>query len=215
MLTLTVLLNTSFSFSDENWKLASDKDGIKCYSLDIEGSQHKHFKGTTTVKADLDVLLEIITDVSAYPEWFFMSKEVKVLKKEKNLTIAHSINKSIWPAKERDAVTEGTVIVDKENKTVTAQVVSSKSDIVPPSKKYVRLKNFEMKFVLKRIDKKHIHVTCILKANPGGLVPAMLSNIINQQNPYYSLKGLKKMITKDKYLKNKGNFTYTELVKDI
>ena len=63
------MLCSTAALSAQGWQLKSEVEGIKIYNRSVEHSRIKELKMTTTVKADIHRLLQILNDVERYPEW--------------------------------------------------------------------------------------------------------------------------------------------------
>ena len=66
---------TSLCYSQEYpWKLKTQKEGITIYNRSVDYSRIKELKMTTTLKTSLGALVNILDDVTRYPEWMYGCK---------------------------------------------------------------------------------------------------------------------------------------------
>ncbi|HPC47157.1 MAG TPA: hypothetical protein PLW83_03865, partial [Deltaproteobacteria bacterium] len=58
--------------------------------------------------------------------------------------------------------------------------------------------------ILTRVDEETTSVVYTVKADPAGYIPSFISNMIQKEQPYLTLKGLREMVKKEKYRQKAG-----------
>ena len=65
---------------DEDWKLKTDRKGIKVYHRKVSLTPIKAFKGVTELKTDLTSMCAFLMDIYNFPSWIVMCDSVELLK---------------------------------------------------------------------------------------------------------------------------------------
>jgi hypothetical protein len=191
--------------AEEQWKLAKDSEGIKVYTRPVPGSAANEFKGVADIDAPIEVLIEIFKDVPSYTQWYGLCKEIKLLKHEtENNRIIYFVLKTMGPVKDRDFIVEAVDNFDRQAGKNTIILNAVKEELVPPKSKYVRMTDVSGSCVMTRIDQDRTHVIYTVKADPAGYIPAFVSNIMQKDQPFLTLKGLREMGKKDEYYTKTG-----------
>ena len=117
-LILLVLLVTSKTFAQQEWKLKKSVDDIKIYTRSTAGSELKEYKAITEVDADLETVLHELLTAPKYNDMCEsgVSYYLKSEGADKHLFYAQ---KSLpWPVRDRDVITRLTVNRISENKVM-------------------------------------------------------------------------------------------------
>ena len=92
------LFLSSIVFSQSNWKLSKDNDGIKVYTADNPKSKFQSIKVECTLEGTFDKLIGILSDVNRHKEWVYNNKTSYILKKNSaNDFIYYSETSIPWP----------------------------------------------------------------------------------------------------------------------
>ncbi len=181
-------------FAQEDWKLKSDKDGIKTYSRKTVDSKINSIKIEADFSTSLSRIVSIITDVSAYDDWIYNSKNTRLLKQVSPTELYYYGEvKFPWPTTNRDFVSHVTLSQDPRSKTVTINA-SNVSGWEPVKKGLVRIDNSVGKWTITPIDKGRINVLYELHADPGGDLPALLINSFSSTGMVATFKNLRRRL---------------------
>ncbi len=188
-------------FAQTQWQEVKNSHGIKVLTRPTEGSPLDEFKGITIVEAPLEVIVEVIRDVDAQPEWMADCIEARVIKKfNDNDYLVYSMNRAPWPVSNRDVVVRSKGTVDKANGKVTIIFKALKDSSVPIRSGVVRMTDLLGQWHLKKLSLSKTEVVFIIRANPAGHIPASIANITSKEIPFKTLQNLKKMAKKEKYI---------------
>jgi hypothetical protein len=205
---IAVVLSVFFAVNlhaEEPWKLAKDAEGIKVYTRPVPGSAANEFKGIAEIDAPIEVIVEVFKDIPSFTQWYGFCKEIKLLRHDQeNHRVMYFVLKTMGPVKDRDLVMEAFDKFDKQAGTYTIAIDALKEDLVPVQDKYVRMTDLNASYVMNRIDPDKTHVVYTVKADPAGYIPAFISNIIQKDQPFLTLKGLREMVKKDVYYQKAG-----------
>jgi len=189
---LFLILLVVIPFTEPEWKLKKEKDGIDVYTRSIEGSSFDEFRGITTIeKSSLADVMAVILDVKNYESLFPDCMNPKVLKQDgKYYDIHHIQVKAPWPVKNRDTVYEQKAVVDENGKHA---IISLKPlpDYIPEDKDFVRIREGSGFWELAEDDINNVKVTYQFHGEPGGDIPAWLANSFVVTQPFQTLKNLK------------------------
>ncbi len=188
-------------FAQSQWREVKNSNGVKVLTRPAEGSPLDEFKGITIVDAPLEVIVEVIRDVDAQPEWMADCIEAKVVKKfNDNDYMVYSMNRAPWPVSNRDVVVRSKGNADMGKGTVSIIFTAMKDSSVPLRPGVVRMTDLLGQWHLKKIAPSKTEVVFIIRANPAGNIPASIANMTSREIPYRTLQNLKKMVKKEKYI---------------
>ncbi len=185
----------------EEWTLESNTNDIAVYTRPFEGSDINEFKGVATLNAGIEVLLALLQDVGAQTEWMERCLKSEIVEKINEFErIVYNVTDVPWPFSDRDVVVKQNVKVDKKGRLIIS-FSSTNSELVPVNKNRIRMKTLKGEWIFELLDRNHTKVTYSIKTNPGGSLPAFMVNYASAKIPYKTLSGMKRMVTKQKYIK--------------
>ncbi len=191
--------------AEEPWTLAKEAEGIKVFTRSVPGSAANEFKGIADIDAPIEVIVEVFKDIPSFTQWYGFCKEIKLLKHDtENHRVMYFVLKTMGPVKDRDLVMEAFDKFDRQAGKNTIAIKALKEELVPIQDKYVRMTDLNATYSMDRIDQDKTHVVYTVKADPAGYIPAFISNIIQKDQPFLTLKGLREMVKKDVYYQKAG-----------
>jgi START domain len=191
--------------AEEPWKLAKEGDGIKVYTRPVPGSAANEFQGIADIDAPIEVIHEVFKDIPSFTQWYGFCKEIKQLQQDSdNHRVIYFVLKTMGPVKDRDMVVDTMDNFDRQAGRLTVVMTGVKEDIVPRQDKYVRMTDINGTYLITRTDPDKAHVIYTVKADPAGYIPAFISNILQKDQPFLTLKGLREMVKKDVYYQKAG-----------
>ena len=188
------LLATTFCLAQDDWKLKSDKDGIRAYSRKSEDSKINAIKIESEFSTSLSRLVSVITDVGAYDDWIYNSRNTRLLKQVSPKELYYYAEvKFPWPATNRDFVSHVTVSQDQHSKTVTINA-SNVTGWEPIKKNILRIENSVGKWTITPLSKDRVKVLYELHADPGGDLPVLLINGFSSTGMVATFKNLRRRL---------------------
>lgn len=191
--------------AEEPWTFAKEGEGIRVYTRSVPGSSANEFMGVADVKAPLEVVIEVFKDIPSFPQWYGFCKEIRLLRQDGEFhRLIYFVLETMGPVKDRDMIVD---VKDTRALAAGKTVIvmnALKDEIVPPTSTYVRMTEMKGSCVLTRVDSESTHVVYTVKADPAGYIPAFISNMIQKDQPYLTLKGLREMVKKDVYWRKAG-----------
>jgi len=179
-------------FTEPEWNLKKEKDGIKISIRSYEGSLFDEFKGVTTIEnSSLTDVLKIILDVENYENLYPDCMNSKVLKQEGEYYDIHYIQtKGPFPVKDRDSVFEQKTVVNENGKHARV-TLKPLPDFIPKVDGMIRISEGSGFWELKEDSNNNVKVTYQFHGEPGGEIPAWLANSFVVGHPFETLKNLK------------------------
>lgn len=189
----------------EGWTLAKEGEGIEVYTRPIEGMDAKEFVGITEVDAPMEVILEVFRDIPSFPEWFGFCRDIEVLQEySPSHKLVYFVLATQWPTKDRDMVIDAVIDVDKAGGESVITMKALEEEVVPKTKKYVRMTYMIGQSTLTELNGGTTLVVYRVRSDPGGYIPSALSNLLAKDQPYLTLKGLKEMVKDEVYHERAG-----------
>lgn len=185
---LSLFFITNSVFGQGGWELKKSSEGINIYLKKNENSNICEFKGTATVNAKIEQVLEILKNGDKYPEWVDqISFSKKIEETKDNFVIYYQIKLPIG-FKNRDVVIDNQIIILSENKIKINLV--SKPTKYPEQKEFVRITDAYGYWLLVEENNK-TNVIYQFYSNPNGAFPSWIINLFIVDGPYKTLKNLK------------------------
>ena len=204
---LVVLCVVLFLFSvagaeEGQWELISSKDGIDTYRMTHPGTEVCTFKGVGFVDAKIEVIGEVMRDISAYPDWMAKFKKTTILKTiDRNTYVFHAVLKTPIPYQNRDFVIENQTKYNFNNGSALLTFRSANNYNFPEQSCCLRLNELEGEYYLEYFGRNKTRVTYQYRSHPGGNIPVSLANEIEIKHyPAITIAGLRKMVAKKKYI---------------
>lgn len=199
---LFVFLSLSPS-AQPDCELQTVRDGIKVYSCKRDNSDFHAVKASFEVETTLAQYASIVLNVAEYQHWNYAASNPYVIRKinEEEL-IYYTEAKAPWPIVDRFVVLH--LSVKKDPKTGHLIVkLENVPDEMPEKNGFVRIKEYYSTLEVIPIGPGKVKVKYFLEVNPGGAVPAWVTNLVSSNFPIKTFSNLRERI---KYL-NKDQTT--------
>ena len=188
----------ALTFAQNEWELKKDSDGISVWWRATEGTDIKELKIQLEVNASLNTIAAVMSDVPKYEEWVYSTEKSVVVEQEGNDLIYYNIMDFPWPMDDRDLV----MWTDLKQDTLT-KVITSNSSAVPEKVPYdddlVRVEMTETCWTVTPLGDNRAKINYTLISDPGGSIPAFLTNIAADYGPYKTMKAFRKRVQSSEY----------------
>lgn len=189
-LILILAIPTSSLAQQAPWKKIRDKQGIEVFTRSNENSDFKEFMSKTVVQAEVDDFLEVLYDVESLPEWGYNLREATLIRRDADsLQVYYAVAKAPFPYKDRDGVYLNRFLWDAESATLTVEIRMLEGEI-PEKADLVRMKGYGF-WTVRELPDDRLEIHFQMQMDPGGNIPAWLSNMFSGDTPYYTMKGLR------------------------
>ena len=195
-----IALTASPAHADADWVLARESQGIAVWTRPVAGFPVHEFKAVTTVKSTLQGLACLIMDTEHAPDWVFRTKRIELLSRDDSSGnfVIHVVTDFPWPLRDRDVVVQGNVRQDPDG----AVIITSRSapaGMQSHDRNFVQMPYFSGLWILRPLRKGEVEVTLQGLADPGGIIPAGIVNLIIHETPYQTWRGLRRVIGAPRY----------------
>lgn len=197
---VTMAVSPELSVDNRQWKLVSDRDGIKVYMAHNDESRIKTFRGVMTMELnDFYSPMAILDDEEYLPRWLYLIKSVRELKRRSPMDRDYHVTTGLpWPVADRDA---GLVFQLRQDPKTSAFEINfrSRDGVIPVSGDYVRIPEMVGHFTSTPVGGKKVQVSFEVLLDPGGYIPAFLANFILKDIPYRSLLRFQRLINTERF----------------
>jgi hypothetical protein len=198
--TLTHILFLSFSFlslpafSQYNWKLTKNSEGISVFQSATSNSAYKSIKVECSLDGNYDMLVSVITNLGHYRDWVYNNKTTELLKTTSPSEFYYYSETSLpWPMSNRDAVMHTTITRDSHDGFLKISSVNSAGLVSEKSGK-VRVPHSNINWYVTAPSAGTIHIVYTFEADPGGSIPAWLVNSFADKGPFESFRKLGQLL---------------------
>ncbi|WP_428328158.1 START domain-containing protein [Mucilaginibacter sp.] len=187
------------AWAQTDWKLSTDKDGIKIYTSIVPESKIKAVKVECQFEGTLSQFVTLLLDVKSCPQWVYHTKSCSLVKQvAPNELYYYSEINLPWPLQNRDFVAHLTITQDPVTKIVTVDGPAIPG-LVPEKTGIVRIGHSKGKWIITPVAGGIINVVYTLHVDPGGALPAWLINLFATEGPQQIFKKLKIQLQKPVY----------------
>jgi hypothetical protein len=199
ILLFCIFTHFALAQTTEKWDLKENKDGVKIFTRDIENSKIKAIRVECQLQASLSQVVAALMDIRNSEEWLYHTAGNYMVKQVSPAELYYySLIEMPWPVSNRDFIAHLKVTQDEITKTVTVDAPCL-PHMVPVKPNIIRIANSKGKWLLYPINKQEVKIIYTLHADPGGNIPAWLTNLFVTQGPSQSFKKFKVHIQKPVY----------------
>lgn len=197
--------------SDGQWKQYKNEDGIIGYERSVQRSKYLETRAETVIAAPMEVVLEVLKDIPAYPQWMHQCKEAIPLGQEGELKRVLYFAQGVpLGSPDRDAVIEAITVEDFDKGSCVTTLHSIGNHTFERSRKKNGRKRrwmieFSGRWDLELIDRNRTKVIYTAYTNPGGFAPKFIVDRVIRKVSFRSLKGMIPMTREQKYIKAAEN----------
>jgi len=189
---LSILLFCTAASLEPQWKLAVNKDGIKVYLANAENSKIKQFKATAFINASPAAISAAVCDLENNYKWFDSVEKAKLLSRKSANDFEYTqIIKVPFPLDNRLMVSH-CLVKKLAGGAIRLEIKETDTEVANASK-YVRMPMMRGYWQLTP-ENGGTQIEYSFIADPGGSVPAWLTNQFIADGPYKTLSGLRKYL---------------------
>jgi hypothetical protein len=196
---LVLLFSGTISFGQSDWKLSTEKNGIKVFTSNVPDSKIKAIKVECEVDATESQLVALLMDVNSSAQWIYHTKSSTLIKQvsASELYYYSEINLP-WPAANRDFVAHLTVNQNPITKVVTIEGPAV-NGIVPVKKGVVRVTDSQGLWTISPCGYNRVKINYTLHTDPAGNLPAWVVNMFATEGPMQVFENLRVEVKKPVY----------------
>lgn len=204
ILLLSVVASAALASDDamnpDEWKLVTDRDGIKVYMAHQDDARIKTFRGVTVMPLeDFKSIGAFMDDYDFVATWLHMVSEIEDLGRESPYDREVYITTRLpWPVSDRD--TPLWVGIEQEPGSYAVRIpFRHLPGRMEEKDAFVRIPNMQGFFLWEPLEPGKARLTFQVVLDPGGYVPAWLANLILRDIPYFSMKRLRRVVNQERY----------------
>ena len=157
----------------------SEKDGLKLYEREHDGSEIKEIKATVIYQGTVQEAVDIIFDRLKHPEIFKYITFSDVIKKNDRCDWSYN-RVSVPVATDRDYYVKS-CRVDNKDGSVSITWVPFDDSKYPVTDKYVRVADNKGFYKFTQVEADKVKVDYYIYNDPGGSLPVFVKNIASRQ----------------------------------
>lgn len=195
ILTLTLLLLSQWTYSQSDWVLRKEKDGIFVYDLKTNSSKFNSIKVETELNGRVEDLIYLLMDVGSHYKWAYGTKSAELLKRvsDKEIIFYKVINSPGLIVSDRDLVIRLKVIPDPTSKSINVESIAI-PNYIPAKQNLVRVPLSNEKWIITPMEDQKLKIKYTLQIDPGGALPPLLVNLFVTKGPFESFSSLKELL---------------------
>lgn len=184
------------AISQISWELAREKNGITVFTSKNASSKFKSIKVEVVLNGTLDKLVHLLSDAESNKDWIYNTHESYIIKRvSATETLSYTETSVPWPASNRDVPISMQLNLD--SKTNTLKVIArGVPNAIPEKKGVVRIPFFNSLWNVKFDGKSKLYINYFLEMDPGGSVPAWITNLFIAKGPYETFSSLASILSK-------------------
>lgn len=185
--------------AQSDWQLETSSDGIDVYLKDSPTSSVKEVKIIAILDANLSTVVSVLKDVPAYTQWIYKCTDARRLKPStSHSSLYYSKVDFPWPMSDRDFIAKSKLWQDENTKHVFIEV-KGQPDYLPHTPDLVRMGELYIKYQLIPLSTNKVKMIYYLHSEPGGDIPAWLTNMVIENGPVNTVKAMKQKTQEAKY----------------
>ena len=189
----------SVQAQQDGWVLSRETSGLKVYLRDAQNSNVKEVKIETTFEASMSTIVSVLKDVPAYPEWIYECVSAKRMEASTQTSSLYYCKVDFpWPLDDRDFIAKSKLRQDKSNGRVYIDV-KGLPNYAPQKDGVVRIEDLSIHYEFIPLNNGKVKMNYELHSDPAGSIPTWLVNMVIDNGPINTIKGMRKMMMQPKY----------------
>lgn len=188
------------AWADSGWETVSQarhRGEVSSYVRVVPGHNVKSFKGVVEAPYPMTAILAVLADIDNLQHWVFQCERARHDNSWPDVVYYMEFH-TPWPVNNREAVLRNTPVQDPQTLTVTINTVAVPG-YVGASRGRVRVPELNNRFIIEPLKDGGTRVSFETLVDPGGAIPAWMSNWIATSAPRDTLKALLKQAALPQY----------------
>lgn len=190
---LVILTFLLFSTSAFPWTVKKNSNGITVSTRSVQGSSFDEFRATMTIRSNTYALLKIVTDIEIASQWIDSCDHAELVEEISDTEyITYTLSNTPWPVKDRDTVLLNKIRHNDSTGVITIEGVA-RPNAFPKRRGTVRVQTANSLWKFTPRDGGLVEIHYQVLSNPGGNIPAWLVNQAVIDQPFNTLKNLRRL----------------------
>lgn len=192
LLCLLLLSASCLQAAGDDWRLGTDKNGIKVYTRKSEQAKMRTSRAEMLLPISVDQVISLLNDFNSYGGWFPSCRSAKILKRiSDNEFLAILTYKTPWPLPDLDCAERMTIT--RRSGTDTSYINVNCEPDAAPLTSATRIR--QMHAYWKLIPAKGgTYVINEYYTDMGGIIPAWLANTQAVEIPFNIFTGIRQHV---------------------
>ncbi len=174
------------------WVLQSEKDGIRIFTRDVEGTRYKNVRGIADIQAPKDQVLRVLTDFDNFHLWNeHITESHKISSPDDTTHLVYTMEDAPWPVQDRYHVSRYTISDSELECLINFESIP---DFLEKRSDAIEMKRQKGFWRITSNENGGCRVEFFMDRNPGGYVPAWLVNYMIVETPFKTLHKLLELI---------------------
>lgn len=183
----------------DNWRLETNKDGIKVYSRHSPDSRFKEIKVHCEMLGTLSQLVALYTDVDNYTQVISNTKRARLLRRTSETELYYYLESQMpRPVANRDLVMHLQFAYAPNDRLLVINT-NSVNGMVAPQAGIVRVPSWTGQWRVRQLTDTRLQIDYTFRVDPGGELPTWLINMIAPVAPYSSIMKLRSGLQLPRY----------------
>ena len=182
------------------WRLVTDRDGVRVYMAHSDDSPIKTFRGEVEVAmTDFRSIGNQLDDYQFVTGWMHMISSIEDLHRSSGIERQIWVTTRLpWPVSNRDAALDLTLTQDPDTHAVIIAYTDN-DQLLPKQDGYVRMPDLNGRLQFTPIAPGRVHVSFEVVLDPGGYIPTWIANLILRDIPYFSLRRYQRVADQEQF----------------
>ncbi len=201
---LAIPASADTSKTEAAWEELFEEDGIKVWRRPVEGSSLVEFRGQGVIDQNVRKILAVLHDQDRKTEWMHQCVDNKLVAAHGigEMTVYNRTGSGFAIVSDRDVVARSKLTFDIEGRRIQVEAHSVQHPNAPEIDGVVRMPRLDLSWTFDVLDGTHTRATYQVAADPGGLLPSWLVNLVSKKIPFHTISNLRKQVMKDGYDKS-------------
>ena len=184
-----------------DWEKLYAEEGITVWQRSVPESSFVAFRGKGVVDASMKRVLAMLADQDRKTEWLHNCVENRLVRAQPGhrMTIYNRTGSKFPLVADRDVVMKSEVSWSVKDRRVVVVARSTTDPRAPLVDGVVRMNSLDVRWELVGLDKDRTEVVYQVQADPGGLLPAWVVNMVSKKMPFKTLVNLREQVKKSGY----------------
>lgn len=176
------------------WEQINFAEGVAVFRRKIPGNPYVSMKGVGVIDAPIGKVAAVLLDDARLPEWVddIEARVVRIVNPNEYIEYNHVKMPPL--VTDREFITDVSLAVDPEAKTVVIISEPTEDPSLPPNKRIRG--DLHANYVMQVVDATHTRVSIEVTTNPKGSLPAWLVNYFQKDWALATIRGIRKQCAK-------------------
>lgn len=181
-------------YSQVDWELQRDKEGVKVWTRDYPNSNFKQFKATCEIDASMENVVALFQDIEKLNTWYDRIEETSIIKTISDQEAIYTLDFDLpWPITNR--VTAVKSIIDFDPSSGEVKVITAyEANIINPENGDLLVTDISSDWILTPNSNGKIDAMHYGYMDPAGSLPAWIANKGVKDGPINTINGMKRLL---------------------